>query len=192
MTSKLRVTGALVLILIATAPAAHGTVDVKIDFDRKFDFKAVRTWAWHPDVPGEVKMARTAEDDPEAARQQAQPVIVAAVVEEMGRRGRQLTADVPDVFIMYYLLLTLSVSAQTVGQFVPATPDWGLPPFTPATQSFELMNQGALVIDVSANQSVVWRGVAQARIKFGADRARRETLIREAVRDLIRRLPKRP
>jgi hypothetical protein len=51
------------------------------------------------------------------------------------------------------------------------------------------MNQGSLVLDVSANQNVVWRGVAEAQIKIATDDKRREAAIREAVRDLIRRFP---
>jgi hypothetical protein len=181
------------LVLAGVALAAQGVlaVDVKVDADTRFDFTAVRTWAWHPEGPGRVRMARTADDDPEAARQQAEPVIVAAVAEQMGRRGYQPASGAADVLVFYYLLLSLSVSAQTMGQFVPATPEWGLPPFAPVTQSYELMNQGSLVLDVSTPEKVVWRGVANARIKFGADAKRREALLRDAVGDLLRRFPKR-
>ena len=52
-----------------------------------------------------------------------------------------------------------------------------------------MMNRGSLVLDLSANGSVVWRGVAQANIKFDVDEKKRETLIREAVRDLLKRFP---
>jgi hypothetical protein len=54
-----------------------------------------------------------------------------------------------------------------------------------------MMNYGSLVIDLSANKTVVWRGLAQAKIKTDADDQRREALIREAVRDLLRRYPPR-
>jgi hypothetical protein len=177
----------------AAAVLAVATLDaigVKVEADRSFDFTAARTWAWHPEGPGDVMMARTATDDPAAARQQAEPIIVGAVTEEMRRRGRQLTTVAPDLLVMYYLLLTLNVSAQTMGQFVPAVPEWGLPPFTASTQSLEIMNRGSLVIDVSAAGKVVWRGVAQAGISLDADRERREALLREAARELVRRLPK--
>jgi hypothetical protein len=178
---------AAVFLAVRTVSA----VGVKVDADKTFDFGAVRTWAWHPEGPGDVKMARTADDDPDAVRREAEPILLAAVEQEMTRRGRQRAAGAPDVFVIYYLLLSLDVNAQTLGQFVPATPEWGLPPFTPSTTSFEVMNQGSLVLDVSANKKVVWRGVANARIRIGADRAKREALLREAVRDLLRKFPKR-
>ena len=81
------------------------------------------------------------------------------------------------------------MSTQTVGQFLPATSAWGLPPFAPATQSLKVMNQGSLVLDLSAKGVVVWRGVAQAKIAFDADDKKREALLREAVRDLLKRYP---
>jgi uncharacterized protein DUF4136 len=78
-----------------------------------------------------------------------------------------------------------------MGQFLPATTGWGLPPFAPATQSLEIMNQGSFVLDISAGGEVIWRGLAQAKIKTDADQKRREALLREAVRDLLRRFPPR-
>ena len=60
------------------------------------------------------------------------------------------------------------------------------------TQSLTMMNRGSLVIDLSAKGAVVWRGVAQANVKFDADQNKRETLIREAVRDLLKRYPPKP
>jgi hypothetical protein len=175
--------------LALTVPIAMAGVDVKIDFDKAFDFRAADTWAWHPDGAGEVKMARTQDDDPEAMRARAEPVIVEAVAAELSRRGLQFTPGMPDVFVTYYLLLTLGMSAQTVGQFIPATPEWGLPPFTAATQSLDLRNQGSLVLDVSAEGRVVWRGVAQAKIKLDTTDEKRRALVREAVRDLLRSYP---
>lgn len=178
-------TGIVIAVHTATA------VDVKVNFDKAFDFKAAHTWAWNPEGPGDVKMARTQEDDPEAMRKQAEPVIVSAVETEMERRGIQRATGTPDLYVTYYLLLTTSISAQTLGQFIPSVPQWGIPPFAPATQSMEVMNHGSLVLDLSANDAVVWRGVAEANIKIGADAKRREALIREAVRDLLRRFPPR-
>lgn len=181
----------LFLTAAAVVLALHvaGAVDVKINFAKEFDFKVVRTWAWDPQGLGEVKMARTQEDDPEAMRKRAEPIIAEAVVAEMSRRGLQLTADGPDVVVKYYLLLSTGSSAQELGQFLPATTMWGVPPFAPATQSLEIMNQGSLVLDLSAKNTVVWRGVAHAKIQTDADDKRRSALIREAVRDLLKRFP---
>ena len=55
-----------------------------------------------------------------------------------------------------------------------------------------MMNRGSLVLDLSAKGAVVWRGVAQANISFDADEKKRESLIREGVRDLLKRYPPKP
>ena len=166
-------------------------VDVKVDFDKAFDFKGVRTWGWNPDVRGYVRMARTPDDDPDAMQKVAEPVIVNAVEAEMGKRGLKFTSDAPDVLVTYYLLLTLGTNAQTIGQFLPSVTQWGVPPFLASTQSIEMVNHGSLVLDFTSKKDVIWRGVAQANIKVDTDMKRREALIREAVRDLVRRFPPR-
>jgi hypothetical protein len=45
------------------------------------------------------------------------------------------------------------------------------------------------VIDLAAGGNVVWRGVAQSRLKPDTDFKKREATLREAVRDLLRRFP---
>ena len=168
--------------------SALARADVKIDFDKTFNFTAARTWRFDPAGNGEVKMARTQKDDPDAAKAIAEPIIVDAVNNEMQKLKLQ-RADTPDLIVRYFLLLTTNQTAQTMGQFLPGTVAWGLPPFEQTTQSLKLMNQGALVIDLAANGNVVWRGVAQAKVKFDADFKKREALLREAVHDLLRRFP---
>jgi hypothetical protein len=177
--------------LACTVHTALARVDVHVEFDKTFNFKDVRTWGWNPAAPGEVKMARTREDDPDAMKARAEPIILDAVASEIARRGLTRDAAAPDLTVTYYLLLTTNFSAQTIGQFLPATTGWGLPPFAPATQSLTMMNQGSLVLDLSAQGTVVWRGLAQSKIKVDADEKRREALLRESVRDLLRRYPPR-
>ena len=177
------------MIALTWAAPAVLAIDVKIDHDKAFDFSAAQTWRWSAQ-PGDVKMARTQEDDPEAMRTIAEPVIMSAVANEMTRRGLKQTPDAPLV-VTYYLLLTVNTSAQTVGQFLPAVTQWGVPPYAPATQSLEMMNHGSLVLDVTAKDVIVWRGVADAKIKRETDTQKREELLREAVRDLLKRFPPR-
>ena len=186
---SIRSSALVIAVLGLTAQATFARVDVKIDFEKSFDFKAARRWGWNPTGPGEVKMARTATDDPKEMTKRAEPIIVDAVTTEMGRRGLQQAPADPDIAVTYYLLLTTGMQAQTMGQFLPATTAWAMPPFAQSTQSLRIMNQGALVLDLSANGKVVWRGVAQAQIKMDADPKKREALLREAVRDLLRRYP---
>jgi len=176
---------ALALTLVVQVVSA---LDVRVDFDKTFDFKAMQTWGWNPSGPGDVKMARTQSDDPEDIRRRAEPAIVDEVTSELNRIGLR-PAAAPDLSVTYYLLLTVGSSAQVLGQFLPATTMWGVPPFAPATQSLEIMNRGSLVLDLSAGGMVVWRGIADAGIKLGADDKKGLALIRTAVRDLLRKYP---
>ena len=186
-TVTIALTGLLGLVLGMASPAAR--VDVKFDYDKTFDFRPVKTWAWVPGQPGDVKMARTQEDDPEAARKLAEPIILDAMAKEMPKRGLEFTTATPDVTWTYYLLLTTSMTAQTIGQFVPTVAAWGLPLIPQATQSLEIMNQGSVVLDASAGGNVVWRGVAQAKFDMDADMKKRESVLREAIRDLVIKFP---
>ena len=179
----------IVVGLGLTVQVSLSGMNVRVGFDKGFDFKPVRTWAWNPKGAGDVIMGRTPDDKPEAMKRQAEPWIRDAVAIGMASRKLQQATAEPDVTITYYLLLTTGTSAQTMGQFLPATTAWGLPPFAPATQSLQVMNQGSLVLDLSANGNVVWRGVAQAQIKLDADDKKREALLREGVRDLLKRFP---
>ena len=184
----------VVVVAIATAlalafQAGLEGVDVNIQHDKAFDFTSVRTWAWHPEDAGYVRMARSQEDNPEAMKKWAEPEILDAVATEMMQRGLQRVASEPVVTLTYYLMLTTNMTAETMGQFLPATTAWGYAPYAPATQSIKMMNQGALVLDLNAKDVVIWRGVAQARVAFDADDKKREALLREGVRDLLKRYP---
>jgi hypothetical protein len=185
----------LIVCLGAIVLAAHvvllARVDVKVEYDKKFDFKPVKTWAWNPDSPGEIRMARSEYDDPAAIKKQAEPIILESVATEMKQRGLTEAKGAPDLKVTYYLLLTTGFSQQEMGQFLPAVAQWGLPPFPPATQALQAMNLGSLVIDLSAKQDIVWRGVAQAKLKIGTEPKKRESVLREAVRDLLKKYPPR-
>ncbi len=177
------------LAMLLVAPVAL-VADIKVAFDKKFAFKDVRTWAWS-ESKGQMLLARTKDDDPEAYRKVAEPIIVDAVNTAMTKLGLTAAAANPDVTVTYYMLLTTGYSAQTLGQFLPPTMEWGLPPFQGATQSLKITNAGSLVIDLTADTTVVWRGLAHEELKPDAPPAQREKLLRESVRDLIRRVPRK-
>ena len=173
---------------------SSAAVKVKTQFTKSFDFSKAKTWSWHDGGPGEVKMARTADDDPEVVRQRAEPVILEAVAAALPKRGLTATAaGAPaDLQIKYYVLITIGTDAQVIGQFLPAVAAWGLPPFGAATQSYTVIEQGSLVIDISANKEVVWRGIGQAQLKPGQTQEKRAALVREAVQEILKHYPPKP
>ena len=177
---------------IAIAAQSGGAaVKTRVDFDKDFEFKQARTWAWNPREAGRVMVARTPDDDPEVIRRRAEPIIITAVSAEMPSRGLKPATGIPDLELNYYLLLTLGASAQTLGQFLPPVTEWGVPPFRPATTAIEVIEQGSLVLELSTNGQAVWRGIAEAQIKMGVPEEKRAALIREAVREILKRYPPR-
>lgn len=177
----------MLLAIVALAPPVAARDDVKVAFDKTYDFSRIKTWGWSTE-PGQVKMARTQDDDPAFMKKLVEPIIIDAVTKEVVKKLKESTSA-PDVTFTYYLLLTTGQNAQTVGQFLPATLNWGLPLFPPATQSLKILNAGTLVIDASANGTVIWRGAARAEVKPDSSKEKRESIVRDAVRDMMRQFP---
>ena len=182
-------------VLAASVAVQTAKVKTRSDQDKQFDFKAVRTWGWDVSEQGDVKMARSAEDDPAAIKRQFGPTIVDAVTRELTERGLAAgdASKPPDLRFHYYLIVTVGVNAQEAGQFLPAVPEWGLPPFAPQTTAFNIIQQGSLVLDAvsPAAGRVVWRGIAQTEIDTERTDEQRHKRLREVVREIVKRFPRK-
>jgi hypothetical protein len=187
--ARLQFAAAIVATLTVLAVPVLAKVDVKVAFDKTFNFKDAKTWSWSEE-PGHLMMARTQDDKPDAVKARLDPIVIDAVEQAMTQRGMQKASSYKPALVMtYYVLLSTNMTAQTIGQFLPATVNWGLPFFPPATQSLKYMNAGSLVLDLAANGTVVWRGLADTKIAPDATDAAREAIVREGVRELIKKLP---
>jgi len=184
-----------VVTLAAVVLVQAAKVDTKSDRDPKFDFRGVRTWGWDVEEAGDVKMARAADDDPAPIKKRYGPTIVDAITRELTQRGLTPASPSgsPDLRFHYYLLVTVGFDTQTLGQFLPAVPEWGLAPFVPQTTSFNIIQQGSLVLDAvsPAVGRVVWRGIAQTEIETERTEPQRDKRLREVVHELARRFPKK-
>ncbi|HEY7285767.1 MAG TPA: DUF4136 domain-containing protein [Vicinamibacterales bacterium] len=185
------------LALVAAAfviDLSAAKIKARADFDKTFDFKSMQTWDWDASGPGEVKLARSSDDDPETVRRRIEPTLVAAVEKEMKGRGfrKAATGSVPDMRVHYYVLVTVGFATQTAGQFLPSVTEWGIPPYVPSTTSFDIVQRGAIVLDVVSTKvsHVVWRGIAEGDIDKIKDDSERDEMIRDGVRDLVKKLPK--
>lgn len=177
---------ALAVGVIWTAQPDAASVKVRADFDKAFKFSEMRTWQWADD-PGQVILARTQGEDKDAVRRRAEPVILEEVAAAMPKRGITLATDAPDLKLAYYLVMTVGASSQYMGQFAPT--NWGLPLFAPSTSSLEAVERGALVLDLSSQGHVVWRGIGEAGFTMDLDAKKREALLREAVKKVLERYP---
>ena len=181
------------LILALQLPLAVGAGEkTRTKKAEGFDFRSLRTWSWHPDGAGDVKMAVSADDDPAPIRARWDPVIKDAVQKAFADRNLQTDTTSPQLHVTYYLLINTNMSAQTLGQFAPNVPEWGLPPFSGATQSLRVFEQGSLVLDVSSTSTreLIWRGIVQAEINRDRTPEQREVRVRAAIADLVKKFPK--
>jgi hypothetical protein len=78
-----------------------------------------------------------------------------------------------------------------MGQFLPSTAEWGLPPLTAPTTSFRVIQQGSLVLDIidPGAKNVVWRSVAQGEIRADRSPQERNERLREAIGDMFKKFP---
>lgn len=185
-----RAAAALLLLGAATAVSAKVKIDVMHDPD--FDFRPVRTFAWHPDGAGEVKVLIKNSGDPVKLRERFEPVVKPAVEQELTKKGLTLAqGGTPDVYASYYILITAGDSSQAMGQFISPTMEWGVPPFAGATQSLKIYEQGSLILDLSSPslKSAVWRGIAKAEIERQRSEPQRDARIREAVGEMFKKYP---
>lgn len=182
----------LVVILVCRAAGLGGAkTELTVDYDKTFSFAGLRTWTWHPDGAGDVRLAVSSQDDPKRVAARVDPIIVPAVEREMTGRGFTRAASGADLQVHYYVLATVQQSAQYHGQFVPAVPEWGLPPFTASTSALSIYPVGTLIIDVTspAKQAIVWRGAAAREISLDRPDEERRKVLERAIRDLLRRFP---
>jgi hypothetical protein len=183
-----------VFLLLGSATAVLVAAKVQSQRDEKFDFSRLKTWSWNPSAPGDVKVWVSAESKSEPVKRRYEPMIMQAVEDELTRRGYTRAAGAqPDFNVTYYALVTVGSSTQQMGQFLPPVAQWGLPLFTPQTTSLSVYPLGSLVLDVASPDpsNVVWRGIVQAEIDTDRSDAQRAVRIRNVVRDLLSKLPRK-
>ena len=184
------------LSILCLAALAAGTLSARIkvqsDFDPNADFSTLKKWDWPADGPGQMKMALTKDDDPEVLRKRFEPVIVSAIEEALVKKGfpKAAAGQAPDFVVAYFGLVSTNMDAQTMGQFIPGTMEWGIPPFEGRTQSLKIYEQGSLVLDVRTPQGKpMWRGIARAEMHRERPDAERDKNVRAAVFDLVKEFP---
>ena len=192
MKHAMRRAALVVVAILATGVVALAGIKVRTDFDKDYDFTKPKTFGWHPDGAGEIKMLQQSGDDPVALLQRFDPVIKDAIATELTKKGLVLaTNGKPDIVIHYYVLIGPNSESQFRGQFIGAVPPWGLPDFAMTTTSFKVFEQGTVVLDLmdAARKEIVWRGVAEAEINRQKLPAERDKRIRDGIADLLKKFP---
>jgi hypothetical protein len=184
-------TAVLCISVVVALDAAK--IKIKAVPDPHFDFEKVKTWEWDADA-GEVIMARTQADDPAPLKARIDPLIRKYVAAEMKKRGlSEASGGAPDINLHYYVLVTIASSGQSMGQFLPAVPYWGLPGFSAgAATSLSVATKGSLVLDAMlpgnvGERRVIWRGMAESTVTDTDAPAVREARIQEAAAGLVQK-----
>jgi hypothetical protein len=136
----------------------------------------------------------TAQSKSEPVKREYEPVLMRAAQDALSRRGyTRASGGPPDFVLTYYVLITAGTSSQEIGQFLPATTAWGLPPFTAQTQSLRVYPQGTLVFDVASptKDDIVWRAVAQAEIELQRTSEKRAARLTQIVNEVLAKLPRK-
>jgi hypothetical protein len=190
-----RIVGLLCCVAMVLVVGLEAKIKVRAEPDPDFDFATVKTWAWDADA-GDVMMARTQSDDPAALKARVDPMVRRYVESEMTKKGLKVApaGTTPNVFLHYYVLVTISATGQYAGQFLPAVPYWGLPPFNPGTTALDVATKGSLILDAllpgaAGERKVVWRGLAESTVADDDPQPKREARMREAVAELVKRFP---
>jgi Domain of unknown function (DUF4136) len=187
-------TATLALVALALCGPLYlhaAKTDIDIEYDKKYSFAGLRRWAWHPDGAGDTRLAISAQDDAKRIAARVDPVVIPAIEREMKGRGLSQVTDTPDLYVHYYFLGTVGELSQVAGQFLPAVPEWGVPPFTAGSTALTVYPVGTLIIDITsaANRVLVWRGTARRKIDMESPDQKRKQVVEQAIRDLLKGFP---
>ena len=168
-------------------------IKVRAEGDKTFDFTMSGPGTGTTPTPGKVIMMRAADDDPEAVRKRLEPTVMEAVGSALQSRGLQqaATGGPPDLKLTYYLIVKLTAGTQEIGQFLPATTFWGLPPVCAGRHVVQGGAGGIARLDMvaSTKDAVVWRGIAETEVDPSKTDDERKVRLREGVRMLLEKYP---
>lgn len=194
MIGHVRVLLGAALLVAATALTTADRPKISANVNEHFTFTGPFTYAWTTPT-GELKMLQAAEKDPDRWRRMWDATIVSSVDRELTARAFTSAAkESADIIATYYILIGPNVASQKMGQFLAPTMEWGLPPFQGIAQSYDVAEQGSLVIDLYSQERklVVWRGVAQANIDLRRSDAERNKNISKLITDVFKKYPTKP
>lgn len=194
MTRQARAAMLAALVVAGGAQVAAQKPKYTTNQSETFSFARPLTYAW-AEPTGEMRFQQVVERDPEQLRRRIDAEITRPIDAELAARGLTLAPrESADLVANYYVLIGPNINSQYMGQFVATVPEWGLPPFVGATQSYEVYEQGSLVVDLLSTErkSVVWRGVAQAKVRWERTDAQRREALTKHVRELFKKFPVKP
>jgi len=183
---------AVLLALVSAGIPLVARAKVKVQEDKTFDFTGLRTYTWRLEGTNPIKLLQSTADDPVEIRKVFEPMILAAVDQELAQKGfTRVSSGEADLYLDYYVLIGPGMTSQYQGQFVGAVPAWGLPDFAMSTTSLSIYEQGSILIDVNSTKlrQLVWRAAADAKVDRSRTQAQRVALVNGVIKDMLKKFP---
>jgi len=185
----------LAVVVLAATLAAAG-IKIKVEFDKTYNFAALKTYGWHPDGAGEVKLLSTLDEDPAAVLARFGPVLQGALEVELAKRGLvpAPAGTKPNVYIHYYILIGPGSESQFRGQFIGGVPAWGLPDFAMTTTALKIYEQGTVVLDFVdvPRMEIIYRGIAETETQRQRTPQERDKRVTDGVTEMLKKFPVKP
>lgn len=156
----------LFLILMTGLVVPCFAQNVSVDYNKDFNFAAVRTYAWEKGTPADPLMEQR---------------IVKAIESQLARHSLQKSDSTPDVFVVTHVLTREDISLR----------DWGNGPFRWGDSTIDISKilVGTLVVDIldAKNNQLVWRGIASGTLSDKPEKI--EAKINKAAEKMFNKFP---
>ncbi len=147
----------LLCFLMMFACAGAQAQKIKVEYDKSTDFSKFKTFAL--------------DSNPAPAKPMLRLAILAAVQDDLLKRGLKQVSDNPDIYIQVYGAIDSDVSANYTdpiyGSAIPPL-NYGITMWygIPGTVTTVVIHKGQLVVDVidAARKRLIWRGIAQQKL----------------------------
>jgi hypothetical protein len=176
------------LFLLWSLSLAYGQ-QVIIDFDRKHDFRTLKTYEWV--VQEKLPIFQAMPDTPDVDLEELDKQIRAGIDKELDKRGFQKsTSGKPDFLISYIAVgeLDLDVREYDSGTAPPDVPYGHWRPFYQTGNDVTLIRKGTLSIDIIDPEPnrLVWRGKATETFEKPKDL---EKKLNKIVKKILKKFP---
>jgi hypothetical protein len=170
------------------------TIEIYSDYDPWANFSGLKTFSW---IPGPQKET----GDPRIDNPLLDAHIRNAVEDQLALNGfEKKGTEKPDFWIGYHAAIDRKLGAQTINHFYAYPPGWAwehyrtpyVPPGMAITETeIFYYDEGTLILDVvdPETRKLIWRGSAQAEVKYATNPEKRNERIKEAVRRILERFP---
>lgn len=170
-------------VVFALFISACASVDINADYDTRYPFQQLKTYAWMLEpaaVTGDPRIDRNT---------LLESRVHAAVDRQLKAKGYVLIEDgTPDFFVTYYATLNTRTATTVINDYYHYGPyDW---PRYSSTYVYEY-EEGTLIVDFVEpdTRKLIWRGSARDEVNFTESPQAKEKKIDEAARLMLSDFP---